>query len=259
MLTVNLATKLIAANRKVLAADTAALAHQTNLDAQIEKLRLGAEATFKEGQTLDAAKELGFSYVSSAASRVNEVNKATAHLPQDRVFTKDAIKRLCLTYGLRFLPTEHYKGHLDGDIHVKLVEFKALDKGHVREGYRRPYLIAAPSVSFNLTPRPKDPLLFAQITNDRFYLIHKWGDDLSVFARVKNWAWYGALAVMSVVLGILGTIHGCQMPYPHEDRGILVVLVSLAAGVISTIICLADGPKWGNRITDDNWDSPFSN
>lgn len=55
-------------------------------------------------------------------------------------------------------------------------------------------LIVAPKESFRLQERPKDPLFFYQINDEYFYLIHKWGNDLSVFRRIiglfkKNDEW----------------------------------------------------------------------
>ena len=32
-----------------------------------------------------------------------------------------------------------------------------------------------------------DPLMFASLGNDYFYLIHKWGNDLSFFRKVMMW------------------------------------------------------------------------
>lgn len=261
LLTVNLESRLIAANRAVLSSQTAILNHQKGLDAQIECLRLGAEKTFKEGQTLDAAKELGFDYVSSAAQRVNETNHHIAHLPPERVFAKDAIKKLCLTYGLRFLETRHYNGALDGDIPAKLAEFKRMDQPVIDKvygkDYQRSYLIAAPTASFHLTPRPKDPLLFAKITADHYYLIHKWGDDLSVMARVKNWAWHIPAAVLCATLGIIGLVYACKMIDASGMSSFGLFMLSICGGVGGTIACATYESK--TRVTDRNWDSPHSN
>ena len=50
------------------------------------------------------------------------------------------------------------------------------------EGFK----IMAPSVLFRLK-KTDDPLLFVPLGNDYFYLVHKWGNDLSFFR--KAWAW----------------------------------------------------------------------
>ena len=44
----------------------------------------------------------------------------------------------------------------------------------------------APSVLFRLK-KTDDPLLFVPLGNNYFYLVHKWGNDLSFFR--KAWAW----------------------------------------------------------------------
>ncbi|WP_395062778.1 hypothetical protein [Flavobacterium sp.] len=42
----------------------------------------------------------------------------------------------------------------------------------------------APSKAFNLK-KYDDPLLFAPIGNDYYYLIHKWGNDLAWYKNFK--------------------------------------------------------------------------
>ena len=44
----------------------------------------------------------------------------------------------------------------------------------------------APSKLFKLE-NADDPLLFAPIGNDYYYLIHKWGNDLSPFRKLTMW------------------------------------------------------------------------
>ena len=44
----------------------------------------------------------------------------------------------------------------------------------------------APSSLFQLE-NYDDPLMFASLGNDYFYLIHKWGNDLSFFRKIMMW------------------------------------------------------------------------
>lgn len=269
LLSVNLADKMVAANRKVLASQTAVLAHQEAMDQQIEKLRVGAEKAFVDGkaaESLDAAKVLGFDFKLAEASALKAQNAAISHLPQDRIFTTAAIKDVCLTYGLRFLPTKHFKGALDDNIPAKLEEFKCLNGGYLSYPYPRShpnrnermdceYYIAAPAASFKLTPRPKDPLLFASLGSDRWYLIHKWGDDLNIGACIANWPWreigYGAIVLAcGLILG------GGAYALTHVSEAWWTSFL----GIFSIPTLGEFDEKYpSNQITSANWNSPFSN
>ena len=45
----------------------------------------------------------------------------------------------------------------------------------------------APSKAFDLENINKDPLLFAQLNDNTFYLIHQWGHDLAWYRRLLTW------------------------------------------------------------------------
>lgn len=272
LLTVNLQDKMIAANRRVLATETATLKHQADMDAQIEKLRLGAEKVFKEGKTLDVAGELGFDYKVREAAAINSTNAAISHLPQERIFTLAAIKDICVTYGLRFLPTSYYKGALDEGIGAAVQAFKDVNGKEVVMYYipsshawgtntatgKSQYFIAAPTASFNLSPRPKDPLLFAALGNDRFYLIHKWGDDLSVMARVKNhnWRWFVAiLACVSIAIPYGIWAHRLASTSTYW-KGFEITTIFMFVPIL--IAWAANWLETESVITSSNWNSPYS-
>ena len=48
------------------------------------------------------------------------------------------------------------------------------------------YKVMAPSILFRLK-KTDDPLLFVPLGNDYFYLVHKWGNDLSPMRKVFMW------------------------------------------------------------------------
>jgi len=68
------------------------------------------------------------------------------------------------------------------------------------------YKILAPSKLFQLEDKD-DPLLFAPIGNDYFYLIHKWGNDLHPLRSLWVWPFKNVinLGLMVVLLSILCT------------------------------------------------------
>lgn len=190
MKTINLETEVIRENTRVLEAESITLAEQAKLDAEVNKVLETADASYREGIMSD----LGFDYKLAEAVKIKQGRDAYAHLPQNRIMGKDAIKAICVKHGLRFLPTRFYKGALDSGIGAKLEEFRTANGGKlpvcganelVQDGQGRintagipQFYIAAPSESFVLQPAPRDPLLFCRLSEDKFFLLHKWGADL---------------------------------------------------------------------------------
>ncbi|TVZ51037.1 hypothetical protein [Dokdonia sp. Hel_I_53] len=122
-------------------------------------------------------------------------------LATDRIFHINQIKKICVDYRLRFLDTKYFKGKYPQGV---LDEIKYLENKHATElnGYK----IIAPSKMFVLE-KSDDPLLFAPIGNGYYYLIHKWGNDLSPLR--KCWAWsfksFENLIITMIVLSLFAT------------------------------------------------------
>jgi len=103
-------------------------------------------------------------------------------LDPDRVFSAASIKRICVKYRLRFLDGGLFKGHLPNQAiqAVRVLERKA-------EAPLTSFKVMAPSDRFRLCDSDVDPLLFVPLGNDRYYLVCKWGNDLSAFRAIANW------------------------------------------------------------------------
>ena len=112
-----------------------------------------------------------------------------------RIFSENEIKDLCMTYKLRFLSIRKYSGNIDDQLVGKIREFEKLYSGDCEKNVNRSsYMIVAPAESFNLSPAPIDPLLFYPIGSDAegnsmYYLVHKWGKDISVMRWFSAWKW----------------------------------------------------------------------
>jgi hypothetical protein len=208
MTTINLEKEIITANEKTLAEEQVHLDAQAKLDAEVEKVLLATEDRYRDS----LMNELGFDYKKAETMAIRKEREQLAKFPGNRIMSKDAIKATCIKYGLRFLPTRFYKGQLDSGIGPALEDFKKYNGGElvnidaeelVEDGLmsalRNPakgkpqFYIAAPATEFVLQPKPRDPLLFARLTIDKFFLIHKWGDDLTTkdlrtgFTDAHNW------------------------------------------------------------------------
>jgi len=103
---------------------------------------------------------------------------APINLSEDRIYELKDIKKLCLTYRLRFLSTRYFKNDIPREA---LAEAKKIEEAVGSE--IKAFMIAAPASAFKLQDANKDPLLFAPLDDGRFYLIHQWGKDISAFRK----------------------------------------------------------------------------
>ncbi len=102
-------------------------------------------------------------------------------LESDRIFHLDDIHRICVNYRLRFLDSRFFKAKIP---YEALMEIKSLERDHHTS--LKGFKIIAPSKLFKLE-NADDPLLFAPIGNDYYYLVHKWGNDLHPLRKIIMW------------------------------------------------------------------------
>ena len=182
--TVNLETKMIALNSNVKEKLESLIDGRTELIQQ-------ANIILKNSATrdLNLLKEAGFSNAINESEKVvrsqtilqntlNEFSKS------ERMFHVSQIKNICVKYRLRCLNIEYYKGSLDKTIPQALVKFK--EDFNINVIDKNKMFIVAPSTSFNLEAKPKDPLLLYKVSTDNYYLIKKWGNDLTTKRVYKN-------------------------------------------------------------------------
>ena len=123
-------------------------------------------------------------------------------LETDKIFHINQIKKICIDYRLRFLNTSYFKG----EIPIEAInEIKELERLHDIEiqGYK----IIAPSKLFRLKDKD-DPLLFAPLGNNYYYLLYKWGNDLHPFRKMLVWPFKNIvnLTLLVVLISYLTTL-----------------------------------------------------
>ncbi|MEZ4970574.1 MAG: hypothetical protein R2814_13145 [Flavobacteriaceae bacterium] len=106
------------------------------------------------------------------------------------------IKKIAVDYRLRFLDSHYFKGEIPEEAINKI---KKLEKEHELE--LKGFKILAPSKLFKLKDRD-DPILFAPIGNDHYYLIHKWGHDLHPLRKILMWPFKNLANLIALVVGI---------------------------------------------------------
>jgi hypothetical protein len=174
--------------------------------------------------------EAGFSFSHYEKAKENTERKFGKNLDTKRIFSKSEIKKLCLNYNLRFVETQYYKGTIPPELPQKIKEAKeniGTDINH------DDYFIVAPLNSLKLEKEPKDPLMFIKLTDEFYYLVHKWGNDLSITNRISGFIDSGYLMryfllfvpLLILIASILGTMGIIPYIISYED-----ILIKRIAG-----------------------------
>ena len=113
------------------------------------------------------------------------------------IFMIDQIEKLAIDYRLRFLQAKHFSGTFEATVAMKIREFaKSTNSPMDAHSLPNNYYILAPAQMFTLRSekyvRPRvelDPVIFYQIDNKHYRMIHKWGNDFSIFRRLTGFRW----------------------------------------------------------------------
>jgi hypothetical protein len=160
----------------------------------------------------------------------NSVGEGAANLqiekldPQ-RIFELEDIREMCIKFRLRFLDGKLFKGDIPYEAISKI---KALQKDHHTD--LQEFKIMAPADLFNLKEKDKDPLLFAPLGNDKYYLIHKWGQDLHPLRALLVYPFRSFVTLFKSVVGLAFVISAVipssvmMGPYDTTSLHIRVIL-----------------------------------
>ena len=176
-------------------------------------------------------------------------------LDSNRIYHVNQIKNICITYRLRFLDTKYFKGRIPTKA---LSKIKELEKSHHLKltGFK----IMAPSKLFKLE-NADDPLLFAPMGNGYFYLIHKWGNDLSPFRKLFMWFFksFENLIVLTFLVSLLATLLVPDGLFSKENSvsNFIMVLFFMFKSVAAVVLFY--GFALGKNFNTAIWDSKYYN
>lgn len=270
MFKVNLEKELVKKNQVRISAEELLILQETDRIGIVENDsldRIGI-GVLKEGKEL---KE-----------KLDTAKKQTLRFNQDRVFHVSQIEKLCNQYYLRFLPAALFKGAIDKELPSKISQFEMAynvecystensngwegslytpfrdDENNIThmKAKRNNTYIMAPKQSFKLEERPKDPLLFYKINDEYYYLIHKWGNDLSVFRRVRGLfnepITYFCLPLIACFIYLLfyinTTIQGYSVGKFICDEFVIYLIQAFAIFTLWLILDFRFANEWNSRI-----------
>lgn len=174
---------------------------------RLERLLLGQENLMMEVHLLLADEQKQDDLLRAMVlSSMEEKPVRIRAMDPERVFHRETIKRLCVQYRLRFLPGGLFKGALPNQaIHaLRILERKA-------DAPITSFKVMAPSSRFKLCDSEVDPLLFVPLGDDRYYLVHKWGNDLSRMRAAINWPLRNVITLSTTVF-CLAALLGLLIP-----------------------------------------------
>lgn len=176
-------------------------------------------------------------------------------LEGQRIFHLSDIEKTCIHYRLRFLDAHFYKAEFPYDTVIRI---KELEKQH--EIALKGFKLMAPASVFKLK-NADDPLLFAPIANDYYYLIHSWGKDLHPLRKILMWP-FRNLENFMIFLLIMSMCFTSLIPSgmfsPDHSTTEFVVLFFFMFKWI-TGLSIFYGFKYGKNFSSAIWRSTFSN
>ena len=172
----------------------------------------------------------------------------------DRTFTAEVIKELCIKYRLRFLDGGLFKGPLPNGAVYAVRQLERRVGGPVHA-----FRIMAPAERFKLCDSEVDPLLFVPLGDDRYYLVHKWGKDLSFLRVIQGLPvrtpLHLAATVLLVALLLTLMVPSDWMTVWQINRPLLFVWNAL---VISSFTVFGWFAFFG-QFSSENWNSRYFN
>lgn len=184
---------------------------KTNIELQLQKLKKkeisevqilkNVQEVLKQRFTQE--KRIGSELRSTTGITTNDFNFEL--LEADNIYHLDQIKKICIDYRLRFLDSRYFKGKVPRSGMDKI---KTLEAQHNTE--LKGFKVMAPSKLFKLEDKD-DPLLFAPIGNDYYYLVHKWGNDLHPVRKLLVWPFKN---MVNLVLFVLLISYGVTLLVP---------------------------------------------
>ena len=102
-------------------------------------------------------------------------------LDPQSIFDIQEIKNLAIKYRLRLLPSKFFRNTIPKEAIFKIKQLSKKSNTEIKK-----FVILAPSKAFDLEDENADPLLFIQLSNTKYYLVHQWGNDLSWFNKIKS-------------------------------------------------------------------------
>ena len=177
-------------------------------------------------------------------------------IDSNRLFHVDQIRKICIDYRLRFLDFNFFKGGVPDEAYTKLKEFE-LNHPDLDLNIK----MMAPTKLFQLE-NYDDPLMFVSLGNNYYYLIHKWGNDMSYFRKMFMWPYkniYNILIYIAIISLLFTTFVPDGIFFYKNNPEIQFFVVFLFMFKSLAAIFIYFGFAMGKNFNENIWNSKFYN
>ena len=177
-------------------------------------------------------------------------------IDSNRLFHVDQIRKICIDYRLRFLDFNFFKGGVPDEAYTKLKEFE-LNHPDLDLNIK----MMAPTKLFQLE-NYDDPLMFVSLGNNYYYLIHKWGNDMSYFRKMFMWPFkniYNILVYIAIISLFFTTFVPDGIFFYKNNPEIQFFVVFLFMFKSLAAIFIYFGFAIGKNFNENIWNSKFYN
>ena len=177
-------------------------------------------------------------------------------IDSNRLFHVDQIRKICIDYRLRFLDFNFFKGGVPDEAYTKLKEFE-LNHPDLDLNIK----MMAPTKLFQLE-NYDDPLMFVSLGNNYYYLIHKWGNDMSYFRKMFMWPFkniYNILVYIAIISLLFTTFVPDGIFFYKNNPEIQFFVVFLFMFKSLAAIFIYFGFAMGKNFNENIWNSTFYN
>ena len=177
-------------------------------------------------------------------------------IDSNRLFHVDQIRKICIDYRLRFLDFNFFKGGVPDEAYTRLKEFE-LNHPDLDLSIK----MMAPTKLFKLE-NYDDPLMFVSLGNNYYYLIHKWGNDMSYFRKMFMWPFkniYNILVYIAIISLFFTTFVPDGIFFYKNNPEIQFFVVFLFMFKSLAAIFIYFGFAMGKNFNENIWNSKFYN
>ncbi len=178
----------------------------------------------------------------------SSIVKYLSELNTGQVFDLAHIKELCVRFRLRFLDAKYFKGEIPYEAIQKIKQLEE-ELGIQLNNFK----IIAPKELFDLEDKDSDPMLFIQLSNNKFYFIHKWGRDMTLGRSLLAFPFRNIETMFFTLLG-LATLFSSIIPTPNTTTFIFLLVHSFIA--LCGIACLLV-MMFRENFSNEEWDSQY--
>lgn len=197
--------------------------------------------------------------LKSGRDRSTNSENVHADLAAENIFRLEEIKKICIRFRLRFLESTYFKAEYP---YEAISNIKSLERTLGKEIVS--FHIIAPEKAFELENINKDPLLFANLGNGQYYLLHQWGTDLAWYKRILCWPLQNFKTFL-ITLFLVCAAFSFSIPtsfmqvFSFSNEMYLRIWLSIHTFIAMFGISLWAGLSFDKTFSSLNWNSKYYN